>query len=541
VSTKATTPDGELDLERANAELGPLPGFLRPLVDRVARVNATVHTKLLAGFLVIAMLLLAMGVVSVVVLSRVNGQVDTLTTLNEQTDLAREMIYKVTAQMHYRAMALVTKDPSWNEKITLAKQDFGQYLAQIRAYPEPNRTSFFEALEADNARFAASSARVTALYDAGKTDEALAMHISQEHLISHQLEDSLNVLIADSEDRVLVETDAFKSDRRFLTFAVASFSAVSLIGALLLGAILSWSLIRPVRKVDEALELIAEGDFDARVKVPNRDEFGNLTRNLNRTTEHLATAYSDLESLNTNLQETIDAKVAELERASRLQRYLSPALAESILTGERDVEFGSSRKFLTIFFSDVRGFTASAEQMEPEELVAELNDYLSEMTDIVFKHGGTLDKYVGDAVMVFFGDPVPQDDHARRAVLMAFEMRERMTELRGRWLHKYHETFEIGIGIATGWVTVGDIGSAARSDYTVLGNQVNLASRLADRAEAGQILVTERTMMAVDDFAEGTIIDEISLKGINRPIKIYELRDPQVGDDGSSTEDINAT
>jgi class 3 adenylate cyclase/HAMP domain-containing protein/uncharacterized coiled-coil protein SlyX len=524
MSTNATTPEDLQNLERANGELGPLPGFLRPFVDWVARVNATVHAKLLTGFLVIAVLLMTMGLLSVAVLNRVNHQVDTLTALNEQTDLAREMIYKVTAQMHYRAMALVTKDPSWNDKISLAKDDFGQYLAQIRAYPEPDRTSFFDELDTGNARFAASSAQVTELYNAGRPDEALALHISQEHLISHQLEGALSVLIADSEQRVILETAAFKSDRRFLTLAVATFSAVSLFGALLLGAILSWSLIRPVRKVDQALELIADGDFDARVKVPNRDEFGNLTKNLNRTTEHLATVYSDLESLNTNLQETVDAKVAELERASRLQRYLSPALAESILSGESDVHFGSSRKFLTIFFSDVRGFTAAAERMEPEEVVDELNDYLSEMTEIVFKHGGTLDKYVGDAVMVFFGDPVPQDDHAQRAVRMAFEMRERMTELRGRWLHKYHEAFEIGIGIATGWVTVGDIGSAARSDYTVLGNQVNLASRLADRAEAGQILVAERTMMSVDDLFEGAIIDEVSLKGINRPVKIYELR-----------------
>ncbi|MEA2555637.1 MAG: adenylate cyclase [Actinomycetota bacterium] len=517
---------GDAKAGDAEPELGPLPGFLRPLVDRVARIRATVHAKLLAGFLVIAVLLLAMGILSVFVLNRVNSQVDRLTALNQQTDLAREMIYKVTAQMHYRAMALVTKDGSWNDKITIAKEDFARYLAEIRAYPEPDRTSFFKRLDATNALFDTSSASVTALFNAGKIDEALAAHISQEHTISHLLEDSLNVLIDDSEHRVVVETAAFKSDRQFLTFAVATFSALSLFGALLLGAVLSWSLIRPVRKVDQGLESIAGGDFDTRIEVPNRDEFGNLTTNLNRTTEHLATIYNDLESLNANLQEMVDAKVAELERASRLKRYLSPALAESIISGERDIQLGSSRKFLTVFFSDVRGFTASAEQMEPEELVDELNDYLSEMTDIVFKHGGTLDKYVGDAVMVFFGDPVPQHDHAERAVRMAFEMRERMTELRERWLRKYHDTFEIGIGIATGWVTVGDIGSAARSDYTVLGNEVNLASRLADRAKPGQILVTERTMMKVDDFADGTIVDEISLKGISRPIRIYELGSP---------------
>jgi adenylate cyclase len=126
-------------------------------------------------------------------------------------------------------------------------------------------------------------------------------------------------------------------------------------------------------------------------------------------------------------------------------------------------------------------------------------------------------------VMVFFGDPVPQHDHAQRAVEMAFEMRERMTKLQTRWMGKYHEAFKIGIGIATGWVTVGDIGSAGRSDYTVLGNEVNLASRLSDRAAAGQILVTERTLREVDDIVEGTPVDEISLKGVSREIRIYEI------------------
>ena len=231
---------------------------------------------------------------------------------------------------------------------------------------------------------------------------------------------------------------------------MASVSALSLLGALLLGAVLSWSLIRPVRRVDQALASIADGDFEARVEVPNRDEFGSLTNNLNRTTEQLSTLYTDLGTLNANLQETVDTKVAELERATRLQRYLSPALAESILAGEQDVQFEPSRKFLTTFFSDVRGFTAAAEQMEPEELVDALNEYLSEMTDIVFKHGGTLDKYVGDAVMVFFGDPVPQADHAERAVRMAFEMRTRMTDLQERWLRQYHEAFKIGSGSRPG-------------------------------------------------------------------------------------------
>ena len=529
MQTDTSQPESEASPERANTDrantdLGPLPRVLRPFVDWVAGVNASVHAKLLAGFLVIALLLLSMGVLSIAVLARVNDQVDTLTILNRQTNQARDMIYDVTSQSHYRAMALVTRDASWNDKIVGAKADFSRNLEELRSYAIPDRTAFFERLEFVNDEYARSGDEVTRLYEGGDYDEALKVHLHQEHLISHVLEDSLNTLIDDSGRLVAVETGAFHSNRRFLTLAVAAFSGVSLLGALALGAVLSWSLIRPVRKIDGALERIADGDFEAHVEVPNRDEFGNLTKNLNRTSGQLSTLYNDLQSLNSNLQETVDAKVAELERASRLKRYLSPGLAESIIAGEQDVKLASSRKFLTTFFSDIRGFTTAVERMEPEELVDELNDYLSEMTEIVFKHGGTLDKYVGDAVMVFFGDPVPQKDHAARAVRMGLEMHERMASLQDRWLRKYNEPFTIGIGIATGWVTVGDIGSPARSDYTVLGNQVNLASRLADRAEAGRILVTERTMIEVEDFVDGTVVDEITLKGINRPIRIYELR-----------------
>jgi class 3 adenylate cyclase len=164
--------------------------------------------------------------------------------------------------------------------------------------------------------------------------------------------------------------------------------------------------------------------------------------------------------------------------------------------------------------------------MEPEHLDEELNEYLSEMTDIVFRHGGTLDKYIGDAILVFFGDPVPQEDQAERAVRMALEMQDRVDELAARWTATYGESFQIGIGITTGWVTVGNIGSAVRSDYTVLGNGVNLAARLADRAGPGEILISERTMTEAERVARGEVIDEVTLKGVSRPIKVYSLLRP---------------
>ena len=273
--------------------------------------------------------------------------------------------------------------------------------------------------------------------------------------------------------------------------------------------------------------MIADGDFEQRVTVDNRDEFGSLTANLNKTTAQLGSLYTDLETLNADLHETVERKVEELHRVDRLKRYVSPQLAESILAGDTEVVLGSSRKYLTVFMSDIRGFTEMTEQMEPEHLVDELNEYLDEMTNIVFRHGGTVDKYIGDAILVFFGDPVPQDDHEQRALKMALEMQDHVENAADRWTATYGASFRIGIGITTGWVTVGNIGSSARSDYTVLGNEVNLASRLADTAEAGEILVSERTMIKAPTSITGEVIDEVTLKGVSRPIKIYSLTRPE--------------
>jgi hypothetical protein len=177
------------------ADLGPFPNFLRPLVDRVARVKATVHIKLLVGFLTIAMLLLGLGVLSILVLNRVNNQVETLTTLHAQTDNARQMIYGVTAQSHFRAMALVTESPTWNDKILVAKDKFATDLSEIRSDGFEASDTTMGKLSTLNSRFELASSEVTAVYDTGDLDAALGLHIDSEHAISHDLEDTLNVFI----------------------------------------------------------------------------------------------------------------------------------------------------------------------------------------------------------------------------------------------------------------------------------------------------------------------------------------------------------
>lgn len=392
-----------------------VPRLAAPFVNAVARVKASVHTKLLAGFLLGALLLLAMGVVSIVVIARMGDQVDELVALREETDQARQMIYAVTVQSHFRAMALITEDPSWNEKIDGAKGQFTATLHTFGGTGDPSRQVLVANLRETDERYALSGAEISGLYAGGDLDTALAVHITEEHEISHELESELNAFIATSDGEFQSAASGFQSDRSLLTAVVATFSGVSVVTAVFLGLVLSWAFVRPVRQVDHVLGRIARGDFSQRVEVPNRDEFGTLGMHINQTNTQLATLYTDLESLNATLQQQVSEQVLEIDRANRLRRYLSPQVADSVLSGETEVSLASRRRRLTVFFSDIRGFTAMSESVEPEELIDRLNEYLSEMTEIVFEHGGTLDKHIGDAVMVFFGDPVQQDDHADRA------------------------------------------------------------------------------------------------------------------------------
>ena len=509
-------------------DLGPLPRALLPLIDGVARMPATVHMKLLGGFLTIALLLLLMGIFSIVVIGRMNQQVEGLIALENQTDLARQAIYSVTSQSHFRAMALITEVDSWNDKITAAKAKFTEVLDDIEGLNTAIDPQLVNRLRAIDVRFAAAGEEVLSLYQAGDLDQALSVHISAEHEISHELEDELNSLITSSDQVMQAQLVDFQGNREFLTWTVAAFSVVSLLTALGFGAILSWSLIRPVRKIDVALARIADGDFAQIVEVPNRDEFGRLTTNLNRTSTRLATLYSELTELNQNLENTIEEQLSQLRRTEELRRYVSPQVADAIVVEGSRLTLTPTRRNLSILVSDIRGFTEMAERMEPEELVDALNQYFTALTEVIFSHGGTLDKYLGDGILAFFGDPIPFEDHAERAVAAAFGTQEVLERLRSKWMLKYDEELTVGIGISTGYVTVGNIGSEDRIEYTVIGNHVNVASRLANGAQPGQILVTDRTMAAVKDYVVGTEVEEMTLKGVQRPVRIFEITQREV-------------
>jgi class 3 adenylate cyclase len=178
---------------------------------------------------------------------------------------------------------------------------------------------------------------------------------------------------------------------------------------------------------------------------------------------------------------------------------------------------------MTGMFTDIRNFSTFTDNLEPEELFSLLQNYISEMTKIVYRYDGTLNKIIGDGMLIFLGDPVPMADHAQRAVMMGIDMQKKTEELKKDWRYFGYE-FGMGIGINTGFMTVGNIGSEMQLDYTVIGNQVNVASRLESNAKAGQILISQRTYSSVQDIVEADKIGEIMVKGIHNPVLTYNVR-----------------
>ena len=212
----------------------------------------------------------------------------------------------------------------------------------------------------------------------------------------------------------------------------------------------------------------------------------------------------------------------------KLAKYLSPQVWQSIFTGERDVRLETQRKKLAVFFSDIKGFTDLAEEMEAESLTEILNNYFNEMSQIALKYGGTIDKFVGDSIMVFFGDPTSrgskQDTLA--CVAMGIEMRKHMKILRQKWKSQGIRTpLQIRMGISTGYCTVGNFGAENRMDYTIIGKEVNLASRLESLAAPGEILVSYETFSLIKDTIMCRDKGEIIVKGFAKPVPIYQIVD----------------
>jgi class 3 adenylate cyclase/CheY-like chemotaxis protein len=224
---------------------------------------------------------------------------------------------------------------------------------------------------------------------------------------------------------------------------------------------------------------------------------------------------------NAALEARVAAQVTEIERMSRLRRFLSPQVAEMVTVGGEHV-LESHRREVTVVFCDLRGFTSFAETSEPEEVMGVLRDYHACLGGLIKLHEGTLERFVGDGLLVLFNDPVPCPDHGARAVRMALEMRDCMGPLSESWRRRGHE-LGFGIGIAQGYTTLGPIGYEGRTDYAAIGSVPNLASRLCDEATAGQILVSQRVLVSVGESVEAAHVGDLKLKGFHRAVPAFEI------------------
>jgi DNA-binding response OmpR family regulator len=231
---------------------------------------------------------------------------------------------------------------------------------------------------------------------------------------------------------------------------------------------------------------------------------------------------AQLAEWNRTLEQRVQDQVAQLERLGRLKRFFSPQLAELIVAGGAGDPLQSHRREVTVVFLDLRGFTAFAETAEPEEVMGVLREYHAEMGKLILAHEGTLERFTGDGMMIFFNDPVPVSNPGERAVRMALEMRDRVAEMIGRW-RKHGYALDLGVGIAQGYATIGAIGFEGRWDYGAIGTVTNLAARLCGEAKPGQILVSQRLLATTDELFGVEPVGELTLKGFSKSVPAFNV------------------
>ncbi len=284
------------------------------------------------------------------------------------------------------------------------------------------------------------------------------------------------------------------------------------------GLVLPVVMVTALDPATERVKGIEVGADDFLSKPINQPELLARVRSLLR----IKALYDELAELNRSLEARVAEQVAQLDRLSRLKRFFSPQLAEMIVSGDAEDPLRSHRREITVVFLDLRGFTAFAERAEPEEVMGVLREYHAEMGRLVLAHAGTLERFTGDGMMIFFNDPLPVPNPAERAVRMALEMRARVGALGEGWRKREYD-LAFGIGIAHGYATIGAIGFEGRLDYGAIGTVTNLAARLCGEAGPDQILITRRLFVTIEEVVVAEPVGELTLKGITRPVPAFNV------------------
>jgi adenylate cyclase len=290
--------------------------------------------------------------------------------------------------------------------------------------------------------------------------------------------------------------------RLILVIVGVAGMALALLGARLVARRVS----RPVLTLATGARRVAAGDFTTRVSIPQRDELGEL-----------ATTFNEMVAGLGERERVRD----ELERTARLKRFFSPQLADALSSDDESL-LASHRREITVVFCDLRGFTAFAEAADPEDVMQLLRDYHASIGPLVFEYEGTLERFTGDGLMVFFNDPVPCPDPAARAVRMAVAMRDAVQGLLETWRRRGH-TLGFGSGIAMGFATLGRIGFEGRFDYAAIGVVSNLSARLCQEADDGQILVSQQVYAEIETVVDAKPVGPLTLRGFAKPVPVYDV------------------
>ena len=292
-------------------------------------------------------------------------------------------------------------------------------------------------------------------------------------------------------------------------------------------AMLPVIMVTALDPAEERVKGIEAGADDFLTKPINQAELLARVRSLLRIKElhdTVQTQSAQLADWNQTLERRVHEQLEQLERLERLKRFFSPQLAELIVSGGADDPLKTHRRDLVVVYLDLRGFTAFAENAEPEEVMDILHEYHAAMGKLILEYEGTLEHFAGDGMMIFFNDPVPIDNAPERAVRMSLAMRARVRELTIRWRKLGHD-LDFGVGIAQGYATIGAIGYEGRWEYGAIGSVPNLAARLCGEAKPGEILVSQRLLVSVEASVTIESLGELSLKGFHRPMAIYKILD----------------
>jgi class 3 adenylate cyclase len=336
------------------------------------------------------------------------------------------------------------------------------------------------------------------------------------------------VVTASSGPEALEKVDAERPDLVLLDVMMPEMSGYEVCRKIRenpAAGILPVVMVTSLDPAQERIKGLEAGADDFLSKPVNQAELLARVRSLVRVKQLYDTVERQAAQLgewNRTLERRVSEQVTQLERLGRLKRFFSPQLADMIVAGDAEDPLKSHRREVTVVFLDLRGFTAFAETAEPEEVMGVLREYHAEMGSLILAHEGTLERFTGDGMMVFFNDPVPVPNPAERAVRMALAMRDRLRDLKARW-RKRGVDLDLGVGIAQGYATIGAIGFEGRLDYGAIGTVTNLASRLCGEAKPGQILISQRMLGTVEDLVDAEPVGELALKGFLKAVSAFNL------------------